>query len=212
VVGIKLLKNVPSGKEFILNDGRSIKNLYELTNALNSMSDDTFFCHVNKNKNDFSNWIFYVFKDEDLAKKLSGLKKRSAILKTLNKKLSGLNKVKKIKPVIKKENVKVAVSKPIVHQLEKIKKENVKASKSEKKYSKDILEKVDEILLRELQILKKEEKIEKIEQDLEEKLKLIKKSNSHSHEFFSKEFVQGIAAGFLLTVIIALVYVRFIAA
>lgn len=231
MIDIKLLENVPKGSEFVLSNGRTLKNLYELTNALNSIDNATFSHHVTKERNDFSNWILHVFQNEALAKKISRLKNRKVILKTINRALSEINKEKpetktkkkKVKAIIdesKKQEAKKEVKSIIVKpkkkkikkaEVKKPRKEKSKSNKSERKYSKEILEKVDEILLRELQILKKEEKIEEIELDLEEKLKLVKNHSTGSHEFFSKEFVQGIAAGFLITLIITLVYVKFIA-
>lgn len=52
---------------FRLRDGRVVKNLSELVEALRNMSDDVFRHHVNSDRNDFYNWIRDIFKDGVLA-------------------------------------------------------------------------------------------------------------------------------------------------
>jgi len=52
---------------FVLCDGRIIKSLEELMLFLKDMDQKTFTYHVNDQKNDFSNWIRYVFKEKKLA-------------------------------------------------------------------------------------------------------------------------------------------------
>ena len=55
---------------FWLRDGRAVKNLNELAEALRTMSDDVFRHHVNSEKNDFYNWVRDVFKDSVLAARM----------------------------------------------------------------------------------------------------------------------------------------------
>jgi len=66
----KLLKNVTPSRYFYLSNGRTIKNVHELVNALVGMTDHTFSCHVNDKKNDFANWIRHVYNDDLLAQKI----------------------------------------------------------------------------------------------------------------------------------------------
>ncbi len=47
---------------FWCHDGRVLRNLRELKDALEMMSDENYAYHANKDKNDFSNWIKEVFK------------------------------------------------------------------------------------------------------------------------------------------------------
>jgi hypothetical protein len=61
------LADVPQEYVFWCCDGRILKNLRELCDALAVMSDDTFAYHVNAAKNDFYNWVRDVIKDETLA-------------------------------------------------------------------------------------------------------------------------------------------------
>ncbi len=77
---------------FVLNDGRIIKSLEELTLFLKDMDHKTFTYHVNDQKNDFSNWIRYVFKAKKLADKISSYqyKERRLIIAAIKQFLSEL--------------------------------------------------------------------------------------------------------------------------
>ena len=55
---------------FMLIDGSVIKSLRELGDAIEEMSEDTFYHHVSEMKNDFHNWVKDVFKEMELAEKL----------------------------------------------------------------------------------------------------------------------------------------------
>lgn len=55
---------------FWCNDGKVFKNLYELRDGLKNMSNETYLYHANSEKNDFSNWVRDVIKDEKLANNL----------------------------------------------------------------------------------------------------------------------------------------------
>ncbi len=52
---------------FILTDGRIIKSLEELNLVLKTIDQKIFEYHVNDSKNDFANWIRYVYKSKRLA-------------------------------------------------------------------------------------------------------------------------------------------------
>ncbi|MFH1316128.1 MAG: hypothetical protein ABII01_01290 [Candidatus Woesearchaeota archaeon] len=71
-----IFANVPADKEFWLSNGAVVKNLFGLSESLESMDDYTFSQHVNGEKNDFSNWIKDVIGDNDLANKLAESKSR----------------------------------------------------------------------------------------------------------------------------------------
>ncbi len=51
-------------------DGASYRSVVELANALDTMSDDTFYYHVTEQKNDFCSWLKEVFHEEALADKM----------------------------------------------------------------------------------------------------------------------------------------------
>jgi hypothetical protein len=70
------LRDVPDEKRFWCQDGRIVRNLKELENALNDMSDETFHYHSGEGRSDFSNWIRDVVGDNKLANDLSKAKSR----------------------------------------------------------------------------------------------------------------------------------------
>ena len=61
------LADVPQEYVFWCCDGQILKNLKQLRDAFSVMSEDTFAYHVNEAKNDFSNWVKDIIKDEVLA-------------------------------------------------------------------------------------------------------------------------------------------------
>ncbi len=89
-ITIKRFVEAPEDKRFVLNDGRIIKDLKELADALEHMSDDVFRHHVNESKNDFSNWVRDILQEKELAEDMqkldSQLKAQIAVLKHIAKK------------------------------------------------------------------------------------------------------------------------------
>jgi len=77
------LGNVSPEKQFWCHDGRYLKNLQELEAALEQMTEETFHYHVNENKNDFSNWVRDVIKDEKLSRDLQKTATRAQAAKSL---------------------------------------------------------------------------------------------------------------------------------
>jgi len=49
-------------------DGRQVKNMYELADALETMSEDVYGHHVNLENNDFSNWLKHCTDEKQLSK------------------------------------------------------------------------------------------------------------------------------------------------
>jgi hypothetical protein len=90
-VYIKIKSNIlgeaPQEFEFYLQDGRKLKSVYELVDALESMSDDLFKQHVSKMHNDFSNWIKDVFKEPNVAKEIEKVHDRIEAQKVLIRRL-----------------------------------------------------------------------------------------------------------------------------
>jgi SpoU rRNA methylase family enzyme len=62
-----MLAEVPEEKRFWCHDGRYLKNLEELKDALEQMADEIFSYHSNAEKTDFSNWVKDVIGDEKLS-------------------------------------------------------------------------------------------------------------------------------------------------
>ncbi|MBN2368003.1 hypothetical protein JXC34_03215, partial [Candidatus Woesearchaeota archaeon] len=61
---------------FFMHDGRSLKSLKELYNALFKVDETLFSYHVNHNKNDFACWVRDVYGLEELAEKMSATQSR----------------------------------------------------------------------------------------------------------------------------------------
>ena len=72
-----IVRSVSPEYYFFLADGRPLKNLLELADALEEMTDEIFQHHVNEHKNDFAKWASEVFNDEELALKLGHAKSRA---------------------------------------------------------------------------------------------------------------------------------------
>lgn len=70
----RIMGEVPTTYHFYLNDGRRLKNLHELIDALDDMSDEVFGFHVNDAKNDFANWVENIIQDDLLAKEMKKAK------------------------------------------------------------------------------------------------------------------------------------------
>jgi len=58
---------------FRVKDGRIVKSLKDLVDVLNQIDDETFYHHVNVEKNDFANWVRDVLQDLYLANQLRGI-------------------------------------------------------------------------------------------------------------------------------------------
>ena len=76
---------------FWVNNGPILKNLKDLEKALKEISEKTFKCHVNKEKNDFANWVKNVLGDKILANKLARIKTVKTMIKAVEE---GLKKYK----------------------------------------------------------------------------------------------------------------------
>lgn len=68
---------------FWFHFGPIVKNLGELRDALDTISDELFLYHVNKERNDIAKWVQEVFGDEALATKLIRVRTRRGALTAL---------------------------------------------------------------------------------------------------------------------------------
>ena len=87
------LSNAPEDKIFWVNDGRVLRNLKELSQELGDIEDETFSFHVNKDKNDFKNWIKDVIGDKKLAKDIVKTRKKKIMLGRINRRVEQLTKI-----------------------------------------------------------------------------------------------------------------------
>ena len=91
IIRKKILGEAPVEHHFVVADGKKLKNIIELADALETMSEEIFRHHANEFKNDFSSWVKDVFYDHSLAEDISRAKNRLetqiAILRRLVKEL-----------------------------------------------------------------------------------------------------------------------------
>lgn len=94
----KTLKKPRAKKSFIeasddncfwVCDGKVLRNLYDLSIALEEMSDDSYGYHANLEKNDFSNWVKHVLKESKLASSLRRTKSRLEASNLVKRRLRG---------------------------------------------------------------------------------------------------------------------------
>jgi hypothetical protein len=84
------LGDVTDEKRFWCQDGKVVKDLKELQEALNGMSDETFRYHSSEDRNDFSNWTRDVVGDGKLANDLSKARSRIQASKAVAQRISFL--------------------------------------------------------------------------------------------------------------------------
>lgn len=88
----KFLSDAPSEQSFWVNNGPVLKNLEELSNALQQMNDDTYCYHANSEKNDFSKWVEDVIGDHQLANALLTSKNKKSSVKKIRNRMNSLKK------------------------------------------------------------------------------------------------------------------------
>ena len=91
IIKKKILGEAPEEHHFVVADGKRIKNMLELADALETMSEEIFRYHSNEFKNDFSSWVKDVFYDhslaEDISRSKNKLETQIAVLRRLVKEL-----------------------------------------------------------------------------------------------------------------------------
>ncbi len=73
----------PIGQEFRFCNGRASGNLMDFLSVLKTLSLGDFSYHVNSEKNDFFNWIFYSLNERGLAGKIKNLKTNAAFIRSI---------------------------------------------------------------------------------------------------------------------------------
>ena len=63
----KILEDVEGVKCFYIHNGAVVRNIYELADALDHMTQTSYEYHANPERNDFSNWLQHVLGDKELA-------------------------------------------------------------------------------------------------------------------------------------------------
>ena len=88
----RLLADVPEEYVFGCCDGQILRNMKELGDALNTMTDETYAFHANTEKNDFSNWVKDIIKDGMLANDLQKATNQAQAAKLVANRMAILSK------------------------------------------------------------------------------------------------------------------------
>ncbi|MGA9049067.1 MAG: hypothetical protein WB588_08750 [Dehalococcoidia bacterium] len=89
----KFLSKVPEEYVFYCQDGRILKDIQELGEALAIMADETFAYHSNTEKKDFINWLADVIGDKKLAKDLEKALERKQAARIVANRIAILKKI-----------------------------------------------------------------------------------------------------------------------
>ncbi len=88
----RFLADVPEEYVFRCHDGKIIRNMRELAEALIGMTDETFGYHSNIDKRDFSCWVRDIIGDEKLAKDLEDAPNRTMAAGYVATRIASLSK------------------------------------------------------------------------------------------------------------------------
>ena len=106
----RVLSRVPESVSFWLCTNQKLFSLKELAAALNGINDDMFRYHVNRDKNDFENWIRDIIQDKELAREISRIKTKETLNRKILERVEMLSKIlkkgKKKKRRVKRKKVK----------------------------------------------------------------------------------------------------------
>ena len=91
----RVLSDTSSDRCFFCHDGCLSRNLQQLAECLDQMSDDSYNHHVTPVKNDFSTWIRDVFGDDKLANDLARCTNRPEAAKAIRDRIAWLQKKRK---------------------------------------------------------------------------------------------------------------------
>ena len=89
----KKLEKVSEAVVFWCNDGQVFRDMEELMDGFDRMSDTTFNYHLNDIKNDFSCWVMDIIGDEKLAQDLKTVKNREQAKKKVEQRYIDLTKL-----------------------------------------------------------------------------------------------------------------------
>jgi hypothetical protein len=89
----KYLADVPVEHVFRCHDSRILKNMRELRDGLASMTEETYAYHANAKKNDFSQWVRDIIKDEKLATDLQHSVAKNEAARRVGNRITTLGRV-----------------------------------------------------------------------------------------------------------------------
>ena len=163
---------------FYLSNGKVLRSIAELEEALKYMPEDVFIHHVTAEKNDFADWVESVFCDAGLAKGMRQAKGRQELIEAMDKshpKKYGSKHMDDIATVVRECMEDVGIR-----------------------------DKVDTLLEKHKEIETREQKIQEIEEEIEKRLEV---SRQHRLGFSIKSFILGILSGLTLGVMAGFFYV-----
>jgi len=73
-------------------DGKSLKNLHQLSLWLQSANNEKFKIHVNTERNDFWNWVYGSLRDDTLARQIKDVKGKMQMANIVHKRVIKLQK------------------------------------------------------------------------------------------------------------------------
>lgn len=92
-----ILGRTPDQVSFWLCTNQKLYSLKELADILYNVNDEVFRYHVNKDKNDFENWIRDIIQDRELAREISRIKTKETLTKKISDRVVQLNRIQKKK-------------------------------------------------------------------------------------------------------------------
>jgi hypothetical protein len=87
-----VLGDVSPDKAFYFRNGSTARNLYELSQGINALDEDSFKHHCNLDHDDFANWVGGALGDIVLSQKLRYVKDKGQYLKTIDNKIKALER------------------------------------------------------------------------------------------------------------------------
>ena len=85
---LRLLQKVTEDSVFWASNGAVLRNLHDLAEVLGAMTEEHYKTHANYEKNDFSNWLREVVRDEILAKEIVHARNRESAAKKVRERIT----------------------------------------------------------------------------------------------------------------------------
>ncbi len=171
----KILNNVPDDKAFITHGGSRLFNLEDLREEIKFMSEPEFKEYVNKDKNDFANWVEYVIEDKELADKLRETRDKEKTFNLINSRIIFL----KIKLENQEEN-----------ELNYVEREIERLKQTVNEEGKEVNDKIE---TEEKEEVKNDEEEERLIREIERQIKDLEKNitTKENDGYKEKEGIEG---------------------
>ena len=77
------LRTLPDDEAFWLCNNQTVHSLHELAEMLPELDDTTFRYHIQRDRNDFEDWIKNVIGDRELAREIARVKTKQTLAKKI---------------------------------------------------------------------------------------------------------------------------------